>query len=132
MRAGWEHFLASVLLSVIFPMLPLGIEFYRTWQISESSALIASVMYCSSIAIFSGNLVVLGLGIIVSVIMSVLFGASQVAILAATNSSKVVADGNDTWVALFCILVFTLTHIVQRYNLHVVKGDNFLTFRDAR
>lgn len=69
--ANWQHFLASILFAVVFPLLPLGIEATLGDELTDKSILISSIMYCTALALASSSVWVLGLGFVSSLILAV-------------------------------------------------------------
>lgn len=118
---NWQHFSASFICAVLFPLLPLGIEFFVSGSISDNSVLISSIMYCSAIALASDSVLVFVLGFLLSIILSMAFGITFYNNQTAPNGSHMLS--------LIAIAFFGLSHSLQRYNQHVVRGEDFIVFR---
>lgn len=123
-KANWEHFIASVIFAVLFPLLPLVIEACLGEKLTDSSVLIGAIMYCSALSVVSNSVSTFGFGFVVSIILAMLFG------ITFYNGSA--APGYGREVAMLCIAGFGLAHIFQRYNQHVVLGQDFISFRSAK
>lgn len=121
--ANWQHFLASILFAVLFPLLPLGIEATLGDELTDKSILISSIMYCTALALASSSVWVLGLGFVSSLILAVCFGI--------TFYNGEMAPPYANIVALICIGFFAASHILERYVAHVVRAKNFIDFRRA-
>ena len=118
---NWQHFSASLVFAVLFPLMPLAIEFIFAGSISDNSILIASIMYCSAIALASDSVLVLALGFLAAIVLSIPFGITF-------YNNQIAPSGSQT-LSLVCIGFFGLSHILQRYNQHVVRGEDFISLR---
>jgi hypothetical protein len=119
--AKWQHWGASILLTIVLPLLPLILEKVISGRLGTSSLLIASTVYCCSLALASQSVLVITLGVVMSVVLSVFYGVSSAQV-------PVVLAGGDV-VAWVCIIGFAVTHGIERYDQHVTRGRNFLDFR---
>lgn len=118
---NWQHFSASFVCAVLFPLLPLAIELFVSGSISDNSVLISSIMYCSAIALASDSVLVFVLGFLLSIILSMAFGITF-------YNNQAAPSGSHT-LSLIAIGFFGLSHSLQRYNQHVVRGEDFIVFR---
>ena len=118
---NWQHFSASFICAVLFPLLPLAIEFFVTGTVSDNSVLISSIMYCSAIALASDSVLVFVLGFLLSIILSMAFGI--------TFYNNQAAPSGSHMLSLIAIGFFGFSHSLQRYNQHVVRGEDFIVFR---
>lgn len=124
----WQHLGASILLTILLPLLPLMLEKLITDQLSATSLLIAAAVYCCGLGMASGSVLVVTLGVLASVVLSVLYGVTSVQV-----SSKEAADVDYVRnIAWMCILFFGIAHAFDRYDMHVTRGRNFLDFRRIR
>jgi hypothetical protein len=122
-ETNWQHFIASVLCSALFPLAPLAIEFFLSGSISDNSILISAVMYCSAIALTSESVLIFVLGFLVSIVFAMLFGITFYNDLHAPDGSHAVS--------LIAIAFFCAAQMMQGYNRHVVRAEDFISFAKA-
>lgn len=117
-KANWQHFLASVLFIILFPLLPVFLEALLGEELSDKTVLISAIMYCSSLAFVSKSVWVLVLGFVSSVFLSISFG------ITFYNGAQ--APAYSPHLAWFCIVGFGLGHVFERYDMHVIKAQDFI------
>lgn len=121
---SWQHFSASLILAVMFPLLPLGIELWTTETVSRTTLLIVSIMYTVSALISSRSVLMLTIGIVISILFSVQFGI----VLSGEQTEKPLV----TYACIVVIIVFGSVRMIDRYNAHIVRGEDFLSFNTVR
>jgi hypothetical protein len=112
--------LASVLLTACYPLLPLFVEYLLADKITDKTVLISAIMYCSALAVSSRSVWVFGLGFVASILLAVFFGISFY------NDER--GPANSATFGWLCVAFFALCHIVERYGVHVIRGQNFIDF----
>jgi len=115
----WENFLLSILLHMLFPLLPLLFEFWLGGELTPKSLNLMASVYAISIGVSSRSKLLFGLCIAVSFIFSFAFGISS-SELDDLKMSKLFSS--ISIVIIFCI------HVIERYNRHIQERDNFLNF----
>lgn len=118
---NWQHFSASFVCAILFPLLPLAIELFVSGNISDKSVLISSIMYCSAISLASDSVFVFVLGFLLSIVLSMAFGITF-------YNNQIAPDGSHA-ISFIAIIFFGFSHGVQRYNQHVIRGEDFIIFR---
>lgn len=113
----WQHFLGSIVAAIVFPLLPLGVEYWSKQSISHGSLLIAAIMYISGMAIQTRSTFILILGFLASLAFSVMYG----------NFLETQGGSDQTsHVAWFAIAFFGISHAFDRYVSHIILRENFL------
>src|SRR5277367_6083227 len=115
----WQNFFLCVILHLLLPLLPLGIELWQSGQITAKSATIAAAMYAISIGNSSRSRLIFGLGIVISLLFSAAYGI----VIASANPLPKSAPASF-W-AIGCMLLF---HEIERYNRHVIEKAPFWEF----
>lgn len=123
---NWQHFCASILIAVLFPLGPLFLEVFLGSPISESTMLMAAIMYCSAFSVASNSVLIFAAGFIASIFLSIFFGLT---VWAAKHNLGDPVDG--IWIGGGCMFFFAIVHCFQRYDTHVVKAQNFIDFGRA-
>lgn len=116
-----QHFIVGVLVTVLWPLLPLGIEVkFGKIGISVGSLYVASLMYVSAVSLAYESILVFYIGILSAIWLAVDFGF----ILSADRDATPAAMG----VPAVMIFAFGLMQIVKCYDLHVIQRQNFIYF----
>jgi len=116
----WENFLVSILLLLLLPLLPLGIEWIINGSINGASLALSASMYTISIGISSKSRLIFALTIFSSVGYALLYGLTP----NTTLDYPVIAYRISSW---GIILTFIL-HTLERYNRHVADRTPFWEF----
>ena len=117
----WQHWFASILLTVLLPLLPLLFEYLIKHKVSDGSLLVAATIYCCTLGLASTSVLVITMGVVVSVVLSVLFG------LASSIVDPLPAY--SAHIAWICIGFFAIVHSIGRFDIHVTQGRDVLDFR---
>ena len=115
----WENFLLSVLLHMLFPLLPLLFELWLGGSITDKSLNLMAAVYAISIGVSSRSKLLFGICIAISFIFSFAFGIS---------SSELDNLKMSGFLSSISIGLIFIIHIIERYNRHVEERDNFLNF----
>ena len=115
----WENFLLSVLLHMLFPLLPLLFELWLGGEITDKSLNLMAAVYAISIGVSSRSKLLFGICIAISFIFSFAFGIS---------SSELDDLKMSGFLSSISIGIIFIIHIIERYNRHVEERDNFLNF----
>ena len=116
----WEDYVLCLLLRMILPFLPLGIELWRTGKIGPVSLTLAAAMYTISIGVASRNKLLFGFTVAAGVLYSMAFGI----VVVETYSLPYV----ETVAGVGLVMVFSF-HAVERYNRHIIDCTPFLEFQ---
>lgn len=114
----WQHFSFAVLLHLMLPLLPLGLERWFAGHVEAKSAVLTAAMYSLAIGLSSRNVLIFGLSILSGVAFSAAFG--YLSKTATLENADILS-----YCAIALILVF---HTLERYNRHVVDKRPFLEF----
>lgn|GEM_PF-6475066 len=120
LKTNWQHFLASVLLSIAYPLLPLLVEYMLAERVTDKTVLISAIMYCSALAVVSRSVWVFGLGFVASILLAIFFG-----ITFYNGEHGPAYSASFGWA---CVVFFAACHMIERYSLHVIRGQNFISF----
>lgn len=119
----WQHFLLSLVFQISLPLLPLAIEGWSTGSLSNQSATVVASMYAIGIGSSSRNRLLLGLGIVISLIFAVAFGRS----LAQGGSLPGSIASAQAAMAFMLIC-----HAAERYNRHVAERAPYWEFSNGK
>lgn len=124
LKTNWQHFLAATLLTICYPLLPLFVEMMLASKTTDKTVLISAIMYCSALAVVSRSVWVFGLGFVASILLAIFFG------ITFYNGEQGPANSaNFGWL---CIIFFAICHVLERYDRHVIRGDNFIVFGKSK
>jgi hypothetical protein len=124
LKTNWQHFLAAGLLTICYPLLPLFVEYMLADRVTDKTVLITAIMYCSALAVVSRSVWVFGLGFVASILLAIFFG------ITFYNAEH--GPAHSASFGWFCIAFFAICHIFERYDMHVVRGQNFIEFGKAK
>jgi len=116
----WENFLASILMILLLPLLPLVIEWVRQGVINEASLALSASMYTISIGVTSRSRLIFAIAIFASVFYAFLYGsATDIA-----STYPLFLYKAAVWGIIFTFILHTL----ERYNKHVADRTPFWEF----
>jgi len=113
----FDHFCASLVLVIFFPLLPLLLELVFFSAISLTSLFLSAAIYSVSIGVSSGFKTLFAISIAVSFIFSASFG------FAIVTPGKIPAIVPTS--AYVAIAFIVLTHSVERWEKHFVNKKKF-------
>jgi hypothetical protein len=113
----WQEYLVCILLHMVLPLLPLGLEALKTQAVKGESLTLAASMYAISIGISSQSKLSFALAIFVSLGFTGVYGIQ----VGDKESSSVI------YAALAIFMIF-IVHACERYNRHVVDRAPFWEF----
>lgn len=117
--AHWEHYLLCILLHLILPLLPLGIEWWYTGSVSERSLTLGAALYSICIGASSRRAIFFVLTFVAGLVFAIAFG------MAAASGPGL---PGIRWAALYCVSGVFLLHALERFIRHVVDRTPFLEF----
>lgn len=115
---GWQNFLASLVLHLGLPLLPLLLEKWFSGGVEAKSAALTAALYSMAIGLSSRYVAVFGLGIALCIGFSAAFGF--LARDPELMNAKIASYGAIG-------LVFVL-HAGERFRRHVVRHQPFFEF----
>lgn len=116
----WQEYCLCILLHLLLPLLPLAVELLFSQTISDKSLTLAAAMYAITIAISSQNKLFFGVGVVMTILLSVAGGWLHHQGTHLTSFLRLGAFG--------CIIIVFILHALERYNRHVVDRTPFLCF----
>lgn len=120
LKTNVQHFLACVLLTILYPLLPLAVELMLAEKVTDKTVLISAIMYCSALAVVSKSVWVFGLGFVASIVLAIFFG------ITFYNGEQ--GPANSASFGWICIAFFAACNIFERYDIHITRGQNFIDF----
>lgn len=133
----WQQFFLSILLHMMLPLLPLGMEWWYNREVSVASMTLAAAMYTISMGISSRNQLLRWMAIIAALCFSFAFGATvgdplplETAGVSLERSDTVIQESthsppNAKPLAMIGITAVFLLHAAERYQRHVVECTPF-------
>ena len=118
----WQYFGGCVILHMIFPLFPLLLEDLFTNTISLKSMTLAACMYSFSIGLSSRNWFFFTYSLVISLFFAVIFG------MVSARPDSTYPFLNFAW---FAIIFVFLTHIGERYNIHVMEEAPYPLFMEG-
>lgn len=115
----WQHFFGCVVMLMLLPWLPLGIEWLYTDAIAPRTILLFVAMYAMSIGVSSTSILMFIVGVVVGLVYCAGYGG-------AVGQGKAV-----TYLVQFgpmCALFIAMMHAIERFNRHVVDRAPFFEF----
>jgi len=112
-----QIFCCVLLLQILLPLIPLGLEYWINETVQQKNVVLAAAIYVISVGLSSRNIVMLGAGIFASIIFSALYG-----VMLKADTPPFGAG----WIAFGTIQLAVVIHGFERYNRHVVEGETFL------
>jgi hypothetical protein len=120
----WQQFVFCLILTLVWPLLPLGFEWLTTNKIRLDSITLAASMYAIGIGVSSKNIALFGVALLQGFIFCLFYG------LTISNSNPPHYD--LYWRAsIIGMLLMFLSHAVERYNRHVRLREEFPDFIKA-
>jgi hypothetical protein len=114
-----QDFILCILLHLLLPLLPLGLELWITGRLGAKSVSLAAAMYSVSIGISSRSRALFGFAIAISLLYSMAYGF----LVGGASGLRYVE-----WVTGVGLALIFITHLLERYNRHVVERTPFLEF----
>jgi hypothetical protein len=114
-----KHWLLSVFLTLVLPVIPLVVEWAISGTVSVASAVLGASMYSISTGLVCRNGPVLGCSVILAIFYTALFGA----VMLQTSSKQVVTVGD--FFALRAMLGLFLANLIIKFIYHVIDRRPF-------
>lgn len=129
----WQNYLLCVLLHMVLPLFPIGMELWRTGTVTNASITLAASMYAIGIGLSSRSRLLFGLALVASLAFAFAYGAAVGnASMGTPNSSAGQANPLPlpyATAAAWCgIVAFFVAHALERLNRHVIDREPFLEF----
>jgi hypothetical protein len=123
-RRHWQQFIFCLILTLIWPLLPLGFEWLTTDKVKLDSITLAASMYAIGIGVSSRNIALFGVALLEGFIFCLFYG------LAASKPEP--PHYALFWkVSLVGMVLMFLCHAVERFNRHVILCEVFPDFMKA-
>lgn len=113
------HWLASVGLNLLFPMLPLFVEFAISKNVSSSNLVLAASMYSVTTGVVSKNRLVFIVSLIICVFYAAMFGH-----LLSLDPTK---EAPSFYAATVLVILF-LMNVAVKFWYHVVELRKYTDF----
>lgn len=118
-REAVGHWLASVGLNLLFPMLPLFVELAISSDVSSSNLVLAASMYSVTTGVVSKNRLVFIVSLIICVFYAAMFGH----ILSLDKAKEA-----PSFYAAFVLVILFLMNVVVKFWYHVVELRKYTDF----
>ena len=119
---GWDEFGMAVVMHMLFPLVPLLLEFVLKQRLTAGTLTLSLAMYSFAIANSTRLKFSFSTFVLIGFIAGVFYGVSE---------AKELPDSGHqaAWSAL--VLVF-VAHALERFQRHVLRGELFLEFMRKR
>jgi hypothetical protein len=119
MKRSYQNFVASVILHLLIPLVPLLMEFTHFNNITKQSVILAGAMYSLSVGIASTQVAIFSICLFIGVIMSGSYTQKS-----ASETALPIYEFRWAYVI---ISVFIIS-LIERYHRHVNRGEIFFLF----
>jgi len=126
--AYWQHFCVSAIFLAFFPLCPILFELILSGGISEKSIAIFATLYIISCGVSSHNGVVFAISLFAGLIFSFISGLIANEIASGTEVFSI-HFAPIAWVAIVLMLI---THLIERYYIHIVNREPWKFFNFSR
>lgn len=117
----WEQFALCVLFHLLFPLLPVGVEYSTAGVVSGGTVTMATAIYAITVGNSSKSRLLFGTCVILCVLFSLSFGL----LVGSTNAT---AAANARFYSGCALALVFLVHGLERYNRHVVDRTPYWEF----
>jgi hypothetical protein len=145
----WQFFGVYVVVFMMLPLVPIGLEKLIVGSVSEQSVTLAAAMYPISIGAVSRSIGLFGIALAITICFAAVFGAvmheergrmktREIVFAKQEKGDSSPVDGvnelKDDAIPYSRILAFVaigsviLCHVVERYNYHVIDGKSPFEF----
>jgi hypothetical protein len=121
LQGAWSQYIPCLLMHLMMPLLPLGLERFLEGHLSEKSLAITAAMYAIALAISSRWTWFAFLGFFASVIYCTMFGAISYA-------AKLKQASDITTYAEVAIVFLFVAHAIERFSRHIMLREPFFEF----
>ena len=115
----WEHYLSCLVMHIVAPFLPIGLEWLLTGSVDAKSLCLFVAMYAMAIGITSSSVLFFALTLLVGLIFTAAYGW-----LVKGNGDTPI-NGIAPWVLVAIVII----HALERFNRHVVDLAPFWEFK---
>jgi hypothetical protein len=113
----WQEYLACVLLHLILPLLPIGIEWYSQSVVKAETLTISTSMYAIAIGVSSIDRALFSFTIVVSITGSAVFGM--------VIGKTVTLQWLEHTILVIIIIFLFIAHALERYRRHIILREPF-------
>lgn len=106
-----KHWFASVLVNLVLPVLPLGVEFALNETISHSNLVLAASMYALTTGVLSKSTLIFLISLVIGIFYSAIFGSLV--------KSGAVQD--SYYGANVVLALLFLTNLVLKFHYHYMQ-----------
>jgi hypothetical protein len=130
----WGHYWACLVFHMIFPFIPILVEYFVANEVSELSMTLATAMYSIAIGTSSRSMSLFSMSLCIGFIFTSLFGMLEYqksippALLGQIPSKRPPMIPNYGILAFFSSLLIFVSHAIERYRRHVVDRNRFIEF----
>lgn len=126
----WGQYFISVGFLLLFPLVPLGLEWLFTSQVAAKSLTLASSMYALRIGSASRRLPFFVFAVFISIAQFTAFGYVVAMDVIRNINPEAVPATSGKLIALCygCISLIFIIHAIERYRRHVIERAPFLDF----
>jgi hypothetical protein len=145
----WQYFVVYIMVFMVLPLVPLGLEKIIVGSVSEQSVTLAAAMYPISIGAVSRSIGLFGIALVITIVFAAVFGAvmqdergriktRETVLARQEKSDNTPVEGvkelkhdaipfsrTGAFIAIGCVF---LCHLLERYNYHVVDGKSPFEF----
>jgi hypothetical protein len=124
----WRNFLTSMVGHVVFPLLPLVLEWIFSDKISNTSLTLMAAFYAFSITLTSLSHLQFMIGVLICAFFSSIFGAIPL----LNHGIIFLSSTKIMFLSITTIAVIFIWHAIERYNRHVILLEPFWDWFDNK
>lgn len=129
----WENYMACICLHMIWPALPILIEWFLTGDISVEATTLTASIYAITIGMSSKSKSQFTISVLISFIFACCYGFTVHVAHEYTQQNNIQELAKNTFInlrlwALVSIGLIFITHLIERYNRHVIDRTPFFNF----
>ncbi|OBX88681.1 hypothetical protein [Haemophilus haemolyticus] len=109
MNKHWEQLIFCIVLHILFPLIPILVEFFRQEYITEATLVITTSIYCFSLGASSKNLATFAIYLLIGVIF--------MSMPVTYNKQPEITNYQIT--SILTLIIVSLWHLLERYNRHI-------------
>lgn len=118
--SGFDDFFLAISLHLLAPLLPLLFERWFAGAVSVNSLSIATSMYAIAIGNTSRSKAMMGIYLLIAIVFAAAYGV--------VAKDALMAPPDLRFWAYFALGFMFLSHSVERYTMHVLRGEPFWEF----
>jgi hypothetical protein len=125
-RRSRQHFYTSLLIFVVFPLLPLAFELIFDHTVKTTSMLVTAAIYLVSVAATSENIFLAAAYGSVSFMFAAMYGWS-----ASGARQAITSDFAVRCFVIITVILASITHAFDRWKIHVKNNIPCVAFMDS-